>query len=69
MSINEYEHFKKVKLNNYLAFEFLPLLSNSFLIFSCLVKKNSSKVVYSLHLSTIIPTSQCFRDREKDFFF
>lgn len=35
---------------------------------SCL-KKNSSKVVYSLHLSTIIPTSQCFRDRERGFFF
>lgn len=37
---------------------------------SCLKKKkNSSKVVHSLHLSTIIPTSQCFREGKEDFFF
>lgn len=58
-------------LNNYLAFEFLPPSFPTHFKFShvLLKKKNSSKVVYSLHLSTIIPTSQCFQDRERGFFF
>lgn len=71
MSINEYEHFKsetKQLPGIWISSPPFQLIFN--FLMSCLKKKKTAlRLFILLHLSTITPTSQCFRIGKKDFFF